>query len=64
MLRMIESVNFGLQADEVGLKDFLLGCLQNVYCVTLKQTTMLPPTSFPVSYLALSLSLSLSLWHI
>jgi len=30
MLRMIESVNFGLQADEVGLKDFSLACLQNV----------------------------------
>lgn len=54
MLRMIESVSFFPQADEVGLKDYSVGCLQNVWGVTLKQVTALPPTAFPVSHLALS----------
>jgi hypothetical protein len=52
---MIESVSFFPQADEVGLKDYSVGCLQNVWGVTLiKQASALPPTAFPVSRLALS----------
>lgn len=54
MLRMIESVSFSPQVDEVGLRDYSVGCLQNVWGVTLKQATALPPTAFPVSHLALS----------
>ena len=30
MIKMIESVNFGPQANDIGLKDFSVGCLQNV----------------------------------
>jgi hypothetical protein len=54
MLRMFESVSFFPQSDEFGLKDYSVGCLQNVWGVTLKQAIALPPTAFPVSHLALS----------